>query len=127
MDFELKNEGSNSFEEEPFESNDEVKLQTPTLRRSNRLRRPVERYTPHSLCSNFSLSSINDEPRSIKEAIRFEDCIFWKKGMVQEMEALVKNEASDLVELPHGRRLVGSKWVLKEKLNLAGKDEKYKD
>ena len=42
------------------------------------------------------------------------------------MEALDKNEAWDLVELPNGRKPIGSKWVFKKKLNAAGKVEKYK-
>ena len=46
--------------------------------------------------------------------------------MVEEMEALDKIEAWNLVELPNGRKLVGSKWVFKKKLNAVGKVEKYK-
>jgi len=46
--------------------------------------------------------------------------------MQEEMEAFDKNEAWDLVEFPNGRKLVGTKWVLKKKLNAAGKVEKYK-
>ena len=46
--------------------------------------------------------------------------------MVEEMEALDKNEAWDLVELPDGRKPIGSKWVFKKKLNATGKVEKYK-
>ena len=66
MEFELNNEGSDSCEEESFESDDEVELQTPTLRRSDHLRRLVERYSPPNFCSSFVLFTINDEPRSIK-------------------------------------------------------------
>ena len=46
MEFELKNEGSDSFEEESSKSDDEVEPQTPTLRRSNHVRRTFERYSP---------------------------------------------------------------------------------
>ena len=46
MEFELKNEGSDSFEGESYELDDEVELQTPTLRRSDLVRRLVERYSP---------------------------------------------------------------------------------
>jgi hypothetical protein len=47
--------------------------------------------------------------------------------MVEEMEALDKNEAWDLVEFLNGRNPIGSKWVFKKKLNAEGKVEKYKD
>ena len=45
--------------------------------------------------------------------------------MVEEMEALDKNEAWEMVELPDGRKHVGSKWVFKKKVNAVGKI-KYK-
>jgi hypothetical protein len=69
---------------------------------------------------------INDEPRSVTEVVNSEERKLWKKAMVEEMEALEKNEAWDLVKLPDGRKLVGRKWVFKKKLNVAGKVEKYK-
>jgi hypothetical protein len=46
--------------------------------------------------------------------------------MVEEMVALDKNEAWDLVELLTRRNLIGNKWVFKKKLNAEGKVEKYK-
>jgi len=55
-----------------------------------------------------------------------EDENLWKKAMDEEMTALDKNEASDLVELSTGRNPIGSKWVFKKKLNAEGKVEKYK-
>ena len=42
------------------------------------------------------------------------------------MASLHKNEAWDLVELPTGRKPIGSKWVFKKKINVEGKVEKYK-
>ena len=48
--FEIMDEGSDSVEEEIFESDEEMELQTPTVRRFDRARRPVERYsTPNFL------------------------------------------------------------------------------
>eukprot|EP00253_Pinus_taeda_P003960 PITA_03960 len=46
--------------------------------------------------------------------------------MVDEMASLHKNEAWDLVELPAGRKPIGSKWVFKKKTNAEGTVEKYK-
>eukprot|EP00253_Pinus_taeda_P034798 PITA_34798 len=42
------------------------------------------------------------------------------------MASLHKNEAWDLVELPAGRKPIGSKWVFKKKTNAEGKVEKHK-
>jgi hypothetical protein len=46
--------------------------------------------------------------------------------MVEEMDALDKNEAWDIVEFPAGRKYVGRKWLFKKKFNAEGKVEKYK-
>ena len=86
MEFELKNEGYDSFEVESYESNDEVELQTSALRRSNHVRRLVERYSPPNFHFVFVLSTSNDEPRSVKKEVSFEERKLWKKTMVKEME-----------------------------------------
>jgi hypothetical protein len=46
--------------------------------------------------------------------------------MVEEMDALNKNEAWDIVEIPAGIKLVGSKWFFKKNFSEQGKVEKYK-
>ena len=86
MEFKLKNEGYYSFEEEEtLKLDDEVEPHTPSLRRSNRVRRPVERYSPPDFHSRFVLFAINDEPRSVKEKVSSEECKLWKNAMVEEM------------------------------------------
>ena len=62
----------------------------------------------------------------MKEAVDSEDGKLWKEAMVDEMASLHKNEAWDLVELPAGRKPIGSKWVFKKKTNAEGNVEKYK-
>ena len=42
------------------------------------------------------------------------------------MASLHKNEDWDLVELPAGRKPIGSRWVFKKRTNVEGKVEKYK-
>jgi hypothetical protein len=96
------------------------------LRRSVWERRKPERYTPPDFHSNFSLFITDDDPRTVREAVDSEDGKLWKKAMVEEMAALDKNEAWDLVELSTGRNPIGNKWVFKKKLNAEGKVEKYK-
>jgi hypothetical protein len=91
-----------------------------------RERRKPERYSPPDFHANFSLSIIDDDPRTVREAVNSEDSKLWKKAMVEEMDALDKNEAWDLVEFPTGRKAIGRKWVFKKKLNAEGKVEKYK-
>jgi hypothetical protein len=96
------------------------------LRRSDRERRLLERYSPPDFHSNFALSTTDDDPRTVREAVDSEDGNLWKRAMEEEMASLDKNEAWDLVELPAGRNPIGSKWVFKKKLNAEGKVEEYK-
>ena len=126
MEFEITNEEFDSFEEESSKSDDEVELQTPAFRRSYHVRIPVERYSPHDFHFAFVLYTINDEPRSVKYAVSSKECKLWKNAMVEEVEALDKNEALELVEFLDGRKLVGGKWGFKKKLNATGKFKKYK-
>jgi len=123
IEFELKEEELNSTTEE--ESEDE-EPKTPSVRRLVQERRYLERYSPSAFCSNFSLSIIDDDPRTVKEAVDSEDGKLWKEAMVDEMVSLHKNEAWDLVEFPAGRKPIGRKWVFKKKTNAEGKVEKYK-
>jgi hypothetical protein len=48
------------------------------------------------------------------------------KTMVEETDALDKNEAWDIVEFLAGRKSVGKKWLFKKKFNAQGEVEKYK-
>jgi hypothetical protein len=89
-------------------------------------KRKPERYSPPDFHSIFSLSITNDDPRIVREAVNSEDSKLWKKAMVEENDALDKNEAWDIIELPTGRKFVGSKWLFKKKFNAQGKVEKYK-
>ena len=70
IEFELKEEESNSVEKE--ESEDE-EPQTPAVRRSVRVRRQPERYSPSAFSSSFALSVTDDDPRIVKEAVDSED------------------------------------------------------
>ena len=76
MEFEIMNEGSDSFEEELSESDEEVELQTPALRRFDRVRSPVERHSPPDFRSSFILSTINDEPDLLKRKLVLKNVSF---------------------------------------------------
>jgi hypothetical protein len=115
IELELDDAKSESSEED--ESEEEEEPHTPVLRRSVRERRKPERYSPPDFRSNFALSITDDDPRTVREAVNSEDSKLWKKVMVEEMDALDNNEAWDIVELPAGRKFVGSKWLFKKKFN----------
>lgn len=46
--------------------------------------------------------------------------------MNKKLEALTKNETWEIVDLPKGKKAIGSKWVYKVKLNSNGTLESFK-
>jgi hypothetical protein len=87
--FDLKDDESDSTKEQELKEED---LHTLVLRRSVQERRLPERYNPYDFHSIFSLSIIDDDPRTVKEAVDSEDVLalgyvkkkrLWKKGEVQ--------------------------------------------
>jgi hypothetical protein len=72
------------------------------------------------------LSITEDDHITVREAVDSEDGKLWKKAMDEEMVALDKNEAWDLVKLLTKRNPIDNKWVFKKKLNAKDKVEKYK-
>jgi hypothetical protein len=72
------------------------------------------------------LTTIDEEPKLVREAVESTEGKLWKDVMVEEMESFHKNETWDLVELPSGRKYLGSKWVFKKNMNATGQVEKFK-
>jgi hypothetical protein len=46
--------------------------------------------------------------------------------MEEELNALVRNDTWDLVNLPKGKYVIGTKWVYKTKYKSDGTIDKYK-
>ena len=69
IEFELKEEESDSTAEEESEDEDPP---TPGVRRLVRERRQPEWYSPSTFCSNFALSIIDNDRRTVKEAVDLE-------------------------------------------------------
>jgi transposase InsO family protein len=66
------------------------------------------------------------DPKTFKEAMASPDADKWYEAMVTEMQAHVKNGTWELVELPRGRKAIGSKWVFKIKRAADGSVDRYK-
>jgi transposase InsO family protein len=72
-------------------------------------------------------SSDPREPKTYKQATT--DPLLaaaWNAAMEAEYKSLLWNQAWELVPLPKGRKIVGSRWVYKVKLNADGTIERYK-
>ena len=74
--------------------------------------------------ANIAVDS--DEPQTHKEALSCEKAEHWRKAIDNEMNSLVANHTWDLVDLPEGKKVVGSRWVFKEKQSADGEITKYR-
>ncbi|KAL0344222.1 UNVERIFIED_CONTAM: Retrovirus-related Pol polyprotein from transposon RE2 [Sesamum angustifolium] len=118
-------------------SSPDIPVPSPILRRSQRHTQPpswltdfVKTSSDHissNLASSHSdfqaaLSTVQ-EPRTYNQA---KGCVEWELAMQKELSALEQNETWEVVDLPKGKRAIGSKWVYKVKLNPDGFVERYK-
>jgi hypothetical protein len=73
-------------------------------------------------------STHDGEPHTYEEAMRRpeEERKRWHKAALDEIQSLVDNGTFELVQLPPGRRPIGSRWVFKVKKNADGSIERYK-
>ena len=97
--------------------------ETPaTVRRSTRLSRPPERFSPSLY---YLLMTDSGEPECFEEAMHEETRNKWEQGMDEEMDSLVRNQTWDLVKLPIEKMAFQNKWVYKLKEEDGGK-KRYK-
>ena len=92
------------------------------LRGSTRNRQEPDRYS-HNL---MLLSTVQQDPSSVSEAKSSPDHVKWTDAMERELESLRSNEVWRLVEPPPNRKIIGSKWVFKRKVDANGVVERYK-
>ncbi|CAH9115704.1 unnamed protein product, partial [Cuscuta europaea] len=89
---------------------------------------PISNYLSYSqLSTSFaaftsSLSSVSI-PLTIQEALSIPE---WKKVVLEEMNALEKNQTWQTVEVPKNKPRVGCKWVFTPKFKADGTLERYK-
>ena len=86
------------------------------LRRSQRERQPPIYY---DMQANIT-SGLSSEPKTVREARASPDKTKWMNAMEKEIVSLQLNNVWDLVEMPRGRKPVGSKWVFKLKVGADG-------
>ena len=92
--------------------------ETVQLRRSTRSRCQPDYYVQQC--------HITDTPSTYQSASTSSEKQEWRKAMKSEMKSLEDNDVWDLVNLPSGRKIVGSKWVFKKKIGPNGTVERFK-
>ena len=87
-------------------------LGTPALRRSFRIPKPIQCYSP-SL--HYLLLSDSGEPECYDQAMQVDDSVKWESAMKDEMDSLMSNQTWELAELPPGKKALHNKWVYRIK------------
>ena len=104
-------------EVEDSEVRSDEEEETPMLRWSGRVWQRPDYY---GAWENSVEQSDTTEPASVLEALSSSEKKEWKKAMESEMQSIEENDVWELVELPEGKRVVGSKWVFKCKIGANG-------
>lgn len=98
------------------------------LRRSNRERKAPKRYG-YDEYADYALSAedfVDEDPKTMREAMKRPDWSHWKDAIDSEYDALMKNKTWSICELPLNRQAISCKWVFKLKRNAHGEIDKYK-
>ena len=73
-----------------------------------------------------TVSNEQRDPVSVAEVKSSPDKLKWEKAMEIEMKSLQLNGVWELVEPPLNRKIIGSKWIFKRKVDADGILECYK-
>lgn len=103
----------------------DIPIESQIMRRSTRPAKPKldEDYLSYAVFENCD-STI--EPETLSEALNSHDSDQWKAAMSDEFNSLHKNQTWELVDLPHGRKAIKTKWVFKFKKDSSNKIVRYK-
>ena len=92
---------------------------------AKRQRKPPARFDEELYTADDLTADIN-EPRNISEAWNGNYNVQWRKATDSEYESLIENNTWELVPLPEGKNVVGSRWVFKVKRDGNGSVERFK-
>ncbi|KAL0399699.1 UNVERIFIED_CONTAM: Retrovirus-related Pol polyprotein from transposon RE1 [Sesamum radiatum] len=115
---ERKEEGSSRKRTHEVASGDHQRDEEP--RRSKRAK-IAKTFGPE-----FLTYVLENEPRTINEALSSPEAPFWKEAINSEIESIMQNHTWELMDLPPGSTPLGCKWILKRKYKADGSIDKYK-
>ena len=107
--------------------------------RPTRMKKPIDRYgvdeqakvveveeEVEEVIASALCAAELEEPKTLREARKRPDAGKWLAAAQEEMDSLMEHETWSLTKLPPGRKIVGSKWVFKVKLDENGEATRYK-
>ncbi|GKA08439.1 hypothetical protein Tco_0687770 [Tanacetum coccineum] len=83
------------------------------IRRSTRIRRPIDRMCLYIDAEEHELGDLG-EPANYKVALLDHESNKWLNAMNVKMQSMKDNKVWDLVDLPPKGKTVGSKWLFKK-------------
>ena len=92
---------------------------------AKRQRKPPTRFDEECYVASDLTADIN-EPTNIEDAFSGEHSHQWKEATKSEYDSLVGNNTWELVPLPDGKNVVGSRWVFKVKRDADGSVQRFK-
>nr|KAJ0193166.1 hypothetical protein LSAT_V11C800430830 [Lactuca sativa] len=75
----------------------------------------------------FFAINLDDDPKTFTESMTSRDAPLWKEAINDEMGSIMCNGTWDLIDLPKGKRPIGSKWIFKRKYHPDGSTTAYKE
>lgn len=117
-----------------FDSTNESTTSPPLTRSRARQINQASSETDHSsdqesfssTREEIAFFTLDDEPRTYKDASESDEWPQWHQAMQEEIEALNKNKTWELVNKPPNVKPIKNKWVYKVKLKPDGQVERFK-
>lgn len=120
----------NEDEQDIYNENENGNEQTKNVRKSKRINKGVtskyEIYDTNNKIDRKFVMKNRFEPKTFQEAIECENSEKWINAMNDELTSLNNNNTWQIVPLPNGKTIVGSKWIFKIKYNADESIMKYK-
>ena len=89
--------------------------------RPQRVRKRLDLFKPSVWRVGAMIAQTKEEPKTLEEALAFDDAADWKMAWDSEVKSLNDNGTWILEDLPEGRTAIGCRWVFKIK-----EDGRYK-
>ena len=67
-----------------------------------------------------------NDPKTYKAAMKLPHADKWIEACKAKVDSLIENKVYAVVDRPHHKQTVTSKWVFKKKRGISGEVEKYK-
>ncbi|GKE82296.1 ribonuclease H-like domain-containing protein, partial [Tanacetum coccineum] len=88
----------------------------------------IKKYLGYSKLNSENYCFVTQLNKNFKPKYFFKASKFphWIDAMNQEMNALLRNGTWEIVDLPKGRKVIGSKWIYKMKYQSSGEIDRFK-